>query len=48
MNIGESIREKRIKKGWSQGKLAEMVYVSQQTVGLWENERVFPNDSRGT
>ena len=35
-NIGNYIREKRVSKGWTQEKLAELVDVSTKTIGTWE------------
>ena len=41
--IGERIREYRVKAGYSQEELAELIDVSRQTVSKWEQNIVQPN-----
>lgn len=36
MNIGTVIKEKREEKGLTQQELADMVFVTRQTVSRWE------------
>ena len=43
MGIGNRIRELRISKKLSQGKLGELLSLSQDTISLWENEKSFPS-----
>lgn len=43
MNIGDIIREKRIKKSMSQAELAEVLHVSPQSVSKWENGSSMPD-----
>ena len=42
-SIGNRIRELRVEKGLSQGKLGEMLSVSQDTVSLWEKSKSYPS-----
>lgn len=37
-----SIKKFRLKKKWSQKKLADKLNVSQQTIAKWENKKCFP------
>lgn len=37
MQLGKHIKQLRHEKSLSQEKLAEMVYVSRQTISNWEN-----------
>ncbi len=39
-NIGKTIKDARIKKGYTQEMLAEMVGVKKSAVAKWENGRV--------
>lgn len=43
MKIGENIKEYRIKSGFSQEQLAELLYVTRQTVSNWENDKNYPD-----
>lgn len=40
MNIGERIKAARLKKGYTQEELADMVGVKKSAVAKWENGRV--------
>jgi transcriptional regulator with XRE-family HTH domain len=42
MTIGENIRSARIKKGLSQGKLAEILRVDRSLISKWENDKAEP------
>ena len=42
MTIGEKIYKLRKQQGMSQEELAEKMYVSRQTVSLWETNQTFP------
>lgn len=46
MNLGESIRHYRQMRGFSQESLAEILDVTQGTVGHWENGRREPSISQ--
>lgn len=43
MNIGEKIKDCRMKAGLSQEQLAEKLHVSRQAVTKWENGRGIPD-----
>ena len=43
MTIGENIRELRREKGLSQTRLAELLFISQDTVSLWELGKSYPD-----
>ena len=43
MNIGKIIKELRKEKGMSQTQLAELLFVSQDTVSLWECGKSLPD-----
>ncbi len=43
MNIGIVIKELRKEKGLSQTQLASMLFVSQDTVSLWECGKSYPD-----
>lgn len=43
MNIGTVIKEKREEKGLTQQELADMVFVTRQTVSRWETGVSYPN-----
>lgn len=43
MNIGEKIKENRLKKEWTQGYLAELLNVSRSAVSSWEVGRNYPD-----
>lgn len=43
MNIGEKIKEERLKKGWTQEQLAQLLNVSRSTVSSWEVARNYPD-----
>lgn len=43
MNFGEKIKAERNKKGWTQDELAEMLFVSRQSVSKWEKGLNYPS-----
>lgn len=43
MNIGDKIKEQRLKKEWTQEQLAEILNVSRSTVSSWEVGRNYPD-----
>lgn len=43
MELGKQIKKLRHEKSLSQEKLAEMVYVSRQTISNWENDKSYPD-----
>lgn len=43
MNIGETIKELRKEKGMSQTQLATLLFVSQDTISLWELGKSLPD-----
>lgn len=43
MTIGETIKELRKEKGYSQTKLAELLFTSQDTISLWERNKSLPD-----
>ncbi|WP_424350088.1 helix-turn-helix domain-containing protein (plasmid) [Latilactobacillus sp. 5-91] len=43
MNIGDRIKEQRLKKGWTQDFLANLLMVSRSTVSGWEVGRNYPD-----
>ncbi len=43
MELSKRIKELRTEKGWSQEKLAELAFVSRQTVSNWETEKSYPD-----
>lgn len=43
MQLGKHIKQLRHEKSLSQEKLAEMVYVSRQTISNWENDKSYPD-----
>ena len=43
MQLGKHIKQLRYEKSLSQEKLAEMVYVSRQTISNWENDKSYPD-----
>ena len=43
MQLGKHIKQLRHGKSLSQEKLAEMVYVSRQTISNWENDKSYPD-----
>jgi len=43
MNISNEIKKQRSRLGISQETLAEMIYVSRQTISNWENGRSYPD-----
>lgn len=43
MNIGERIKELRLDSGWSQTTLADKLFVSQDTISLWELGKSLPD-----
>lgn len=43
MNIGKMIKELRLERGWSQTKLADELFVSQDTISLWELGKSLPD-----
>lgn len=45
-SLGERIFELRTEKGMSQGNLADLLYVSRQTISKWENNQSIPEVDR--
>ena len=45
MEISEIIKEARIKKGMTQQKLADSVYVTRQTISKWELGKSIPDEA---
>lgn len=43
MNIGDKIKEERLKKEWTQEQLAQLLNVSRSTVSSWEVARNYPD-----
>ena len=43
MQLGKHIKQLRHEKSLSQEKLAEIVYVSRQTISNWENDKSYPD-----
>lgn len=43
MNIGDKIKEERLKKEWTQEQLAQLLNVSRSTVSSWEVGRNYPD-----
>ena len=41
--ISERIKELRLENHFSQGKLGELLLVSQDTISLWETGKALPN-----
>ena len=43
MSIGKRIRELRLSANMSQTELAELLYLSQDTISLWERDKSKPD-----
>lgn len=43
MKIGQTIRDLRKEKGLSQEELAKLLFLSQDTISLWERGKSFPD-----
>lgn len=43
MNIGDKIKEERLRKEWTQEQLAQLLNVSRSTVSSWEVARNYPD-----
>lgn len=43
MEIGQTIRELRKEKGLSQEELAKLLFLSQDTISLWERGKSLPD-----
>jgi len=43
MSIGETIKELRKERGLSQTQLASLLFVSQDTISLWELNKSLPD-----
>ena len=43
MNIGDKVKEERLKKEWTQEQLAQLLNVSRSTVSSWEVGRNYPD-----
>ena len=43
MEIGQKLKEARIRAGLTQENVAEKIHVSRQTVSNWENEKSYPD-----
>lgn len=46
MSIGNKVKTLRLKKGLSQGELAEVLHVSAQAVSKWESDTSYPDISQ--
>ena len=42
MSIGENIKELRVEKSMTQTQLASMLFISQDTISLWEKGKSLP------
>lgn len=40
--VGQIIKEKRLERGWTQGKLAKKVGVSKSLIGFYERDQTTP------
>ena len=43
INIGEKLKQLRIQKGLTQEQLAEVLGVSSQAIGRWDNNTSYPD-----
>lgn len=43
MDFREKLKQERKEKGWSQGELADKLFVSRQSVSKWENGQNYPS-----
>lgn len=43
MSLGERLKESRLNKGYSQGKVAEYLHISRQSISKWENGNSYPD-----
>lgn len=43
MNIKEQLRKKRNESNMTQDQIADMIYVSRQTISNWENGKSYPD-----
>ena len=43
MSIGENIRALRIEKNMTQTQLASLLFISQDTISLWERNKSLPD-----
>lgn len=43
MELSSQIRSQRLEHGLSQDDLAEVIFVSRQTVSNWENDKTYPD-----
>ena len=43
LNIGKTIKELRQEKNLTQSELAKMLYLSQDTISLWERDKSLPD-----
>ena len=43
MALGERLKESRVKKGYSQGDVAELLHISRQSISKWENGNSYPD-----
>lgn len=43
MEIGKKLKEARMKTKMTQEQVAEVLFVSRQTISNWENEKSFPD-----
>ncbi|MEO1771320.1 helix-turn-helix domain-containing protein [Candidatus Enterococcus ferrettii] len=43
MNIGDKIKEQRLKKEWTQEQLGQLLNVSRPTISSWEVGRNYPD-----
>ena len=46
MSIGNKVKKLRVKKGLSQGELAEILHVSAQAISKWESNTSYPDISQ--
>ncbi|MBO5103394.1 MAG: helix-turn-helix transcriptional regulator [Clostridia bacterium] len=43
MELGRNIREFRKEKNWTQAELAKRLFISQDTISLWELNKSLPD-----
>ena len=43
MSIGENIKSLRVEKSMTQTQLASMLFISQDTISLWERNKSLPD-----
>lgn len=43
MNVGEKLKNARVKQGLTQDELAEKLHITRQTISNWENSKSYPD-----